>query len=327
MAPPRRSRRDPLEDQLNAISALRREPHGPEVVAKLRAGLTASHSLLVARAAKVAGEMAISELERELVAAFDRLMVDPFKLDKGCNGTRAIVEALLLLEVDAYSVFLRGIRHVQHEPAFGGTVDVAIELRANSASGLAGCYQAEIVAELVTLLVDQADAVRVAAARAIAAAARNDSEAVLRLKALTGDAEPEVVAECLTGLMRLSPERSFAFVDGFLAGRDLMLRQAAILAFGEARSARAAQRLIQLWPNEIDRNTRRVLLLAIATSRQEVAFDFLVDLVAEGDLGSAMQALDALAAFPQDAALKERVGQAIDASRHQRDLRSRREAD
>lgn len=317
------SRRDPLEDRLNAISALRREKTGPELLDKLRSALADKHNLIVARAARVAGDLSLSELEPELIAAFERLMADPARLDKGCSAAKNIAEALLALEVSAVGVFRRGLRHVQMEPAFGGPIDVAIELRGNCAIGLAGCAYAEVVVELVPLLVDKAEMVRATAARAIAAAARVESEAVLRLKALVGDEEPEVVSECLTGLMRLAPERSFDLLERFLRGSDTALKKAAFLALGEARHPKAVARLIELWPDEFDRDSRRVLLLALATSRREEACEFLVELVAESDLGSAVLALDALAVFPQDGKLRQKIDAAIRASRHVRDLKSR----
>jgi HEAT repeat protein len=325
--PVKSSRRDPLEERLNAVSALRREAVGPELLAKLRAALADSHNQMVARAARVAGDLALGELEPELKAAFERVMADPYKLDKGCSASKAIVEALLTLEADAPAIFRRGLRHVQKEPAFGGPVDVAIELRANCAMGLAGTAYPEVVVDLVPLLIDPAEFVRSTAARAIASAARVDSEAVLRLKALVGDPEPDVISECLTGLMRLSPERSFDLIEEFLRKDDLFLKKAAMLALGEARHPQAVKRLIELWPSEIDRDARRVLLLALATSRREEAFEFLVELVAESNIAAAVAALDALAVFPQDSRLRRRVDGAIRASRHFRDLRSRLSGD
>lgn len=319
-----KSRRDPLEERLNAVSALRREAEGPELIGKLRAALADPHHLMVARAAKVAGELALSALEPELAAAFERLMADPARLDKGCAAVKAIAAALLLLGSDRPALFRRGLRHVQLEPAYGGPVDVAIELRANCAIGFAGGSQGEVVVELVPLLVDPAEMVRAAAARSIAAAARVDSEAVLRLKALAGDEDPDVVAECLSGLMRLAPERSFELVEEFLGRRgEPQLRKAAMLALGEARHPRAVTRLLQLWPSELDRDSRRVLLLALATSRREEAFDFLAGLVAAGDLGSAVLALDALELFPKDPGQRSRLEAAILSSPHARDLRAR----
>ncbi len=317
------SRRDPLKDRLNAVSALRREPPGPELVAKLRAALADPHNLMVARAARVTGELLLGELAADLEAAFRRVMADPAKLDKGCSASKAIVEALLALEEDTPEVFRRGLLHRQPEPAFGGPVDVAVELRANCAVGLAGSRLPEVVIELVPLLVDPEESVRGAAARAIAAAARVDSEAVLRLKALIGDSEPEVVAECLGGLMRLAPERSFELVERFLDHRDPAQRKAAMLALGESRHERGVSLLLGLWPTEFDRDSRRVLLLALAASRREEALEFLLDRIAEGDLAAAVGALDALATVPRDAQLRQRTDEAIRRSRHHRDLAGR----
>ena len=45
----------------------------------------------------------------------------------------AIVQCLSRLELGSPEVFLRGLHHVQMEPAYGGPVDTAVELRSESA--------------------------------------------------------------------------------------------------------------------------------------------------------------------------------------------------
>lgn len=317
---PPRKRPDPVESQLKELAALRHELDGALITTRLREALTNRHNLIVARAAKMTGELGQSELAEELIAAFDRLMVDPARLDKGCNGTRAIVEALVDLEIPTPEVFRRGMIHVQMEGAFGPPVDVAVELRANSAIGLSACGDSDVVVELVPLLVDKADLVRQAAARAIGASGRLAAEAVLKLKVLSGDEEPEVTVECLGALLKLAPERSLALAEPFLRSPDAGLRQATMLALGESRLDAAVELLIAHWPRELDREARRVLLLALATSRQEAAFAFLVELVAEGDLGTAVPAIDALALSLSDPKIEARLRDAIARSEHRPDL-------
>ena len=316
----KKKRTDPVETALAELSALRREADSAVVAARLRAALEDRHNLVVARAAKLVGEFCCDGLEAELVTAFEGLMTDPAKLDRGCHGLRAIVEALVGLEVAAPRVFERGIRHVQMEPAYGGAIDVAIELRANSALGLSACGGSGVVVELVPLLVDKAEMVRIAAARAIGACRRLEAEAVLRLKILVGDEQPEVIVECLGGLLRLAPERSLELAEGHLRASDPTLRQAAVLALGESRLGAAAELLIDHWPRELDREIRRLVPLALVASRREPAFEFLFELVAESNLGDAVLAIDAVAILLTDSKLEERLRRSIARSSHRPDL-------
>src|SRR2546429_6216171 len=54
--------------------------------------------------------------------------------DPGCVAKTGIVHALLSFgDAAASDVFLRGVVHVQREPAFGPPIDTAPELRATSA--------------------------------------------------------------------------------------------------------------------------------------------------------------------------------------------------
>lgn len=308
-----------LEERLGAVGALRREADGARVLSGLRAALLAEHNMVVARGAQVAAELGLAELGPELVAAFERLMAEPGG-DRGCSGKNALVAALLDLEIHAPAVFRRGLSHVQREPAYGGPVDVAIDLRANCAIGWGRCDEGEVVLELLPLLLDPAEKVRAAAARAIGASGRVDAEAVLWLKALQGDPEREVLAECLIGLARLAPERAMDRLERFLGHEDPALRQAAVVALGEVRQQVAADRLLRQWAREQDRDTRQAVLLALAASRQESAYQFLIDQVGGGDLLSAVLAFDALKVVLHDRALQARIRQAVETSRHRRDL-------
>lgn len=323
--PAKRSRRPALEDQLAELSALRHELASPEALEKLRTALASGPSLLAAKAAKIVAEQGRAELGSELVAAFERFMTDPSVLDRGCIATKAIVEALVDLELPAPEVFKRGIRHVQLEGSYPDPNDVAIELRGNSAIGLANTGGSDTVLDLLPLLLDKQPPVRVAAARAIGACGRLEAEAVLRLKALVGDQEPEVIAECLSALVRLAPERSFELLQSFLHKDDPTVRQAAMLALGESRREEAVELLIEQWAREVDRETRRTLLLALASSRREAAFDFLLELVAEGDLLAAGGALEALAILRHDPKIRERAATAVERSSYRKDLRRRLE--
>jgi HEAT repeat protein len=329
----KRSRRPGLEELLDRISALRDDPDAPATVEALRTNLAASQNLLVARAARVAGDLGKEELVSEMLAAFDRLMADPVETDKGCHGKTEIAKALVAMEQAADGLFLSGLRHVQMEGAFGGPIDVAIELRANCAIGLANSGHPNTVLELVPLLLDPGLPARLAAAQGIAASGQVAAEAVLRFKVLAGDEEPEVLTECLAGLLRIAPERSLAFVKPLLGparprrrapGGEAdgnAVREAAILALGESRLEEAVPLLIAQWERSFDRESRRLVLLALVASRREPAVDFLVSLVAEADPTAARQAISALAVHRGDPKVRERVAAAVERSESRGELR------
>ena len=319
---PRKRRRPTLEERLDQLSELRDDPDSPETLEELRKNLASPYHLLAARAARLAGELGKSELAAEMLAAFDRLMTDPVESDKGCIAKTAIAKALLEMEHPAYALFLRGIRHVQMEPAYGGAVDAAIELRANCAIALANAGHPDTVVELVPLLVDPGFPVRLAAAQAIAASGRVEAEAVLRLKVMTGDEEPEVTAECLVGLLRLAPERSLELVKPLLdaPGRDSPVREAAILALGESRLEAAVPLLCKQWERSFDRESRRMVLLALVTTRREPALDFLLSLVAGDEPAAAREAITALAIHRHDPKIRQRVETALTASASRSEL-------
>ena len=113
-------RRQRLEDQLSELSALRAAPTSPETQAALRRALASRASHIVARAAEIVGQFQLSELDRDLVQAFERFMVNPTKTDPGCAAKTAVAEALYRMEAYQLDTYLVGIGHVQMEPVWGG---------------------------------------------------------------------------------------------------------------------------------------------------------------------------------------------------------------
>ena len=102
-----------------------------------------------------------------------------------------------------------------------GSVDTAVDVRSACAAGLVRMNHPAAMEELAALLADPEPAARRAAARTIAYADdRRAGSPLLRLKALSGDPEASVVAECLAGLVALSAEGAVPFVARFL-GRTL----------------------------------------------------------------------------------------------------------
>src|SRR5207245_2378340 len=97
---------------------------------------------------------------------FRRFLVNPVTSDPQCRAKAAIVRALLRTaqhEVDVYRV---GVEHIQREPVWGGSVDTAAELRAQSGLGLVRAGARDATLALATLLADPEAAARTGAAQA-----------------------------------------------------------------------------------------------------------------------------------------------------------------
>src|SRR5439155_12151530 len=108
-----------IEKQLDRLGRLRGAPAG-EAVPELRKALSSRIGVVVAKAAKIAGESQFCELIPELAAAFERLFEDPVGRDPQCWGKNAVAKALTELDYRESALFLRGARHLQMEPVWGG---------------------------------------------------------------------------------------------------------------------------------------------------------------------------------------------------------------
>jgi len=303
-------RKDPVEEKRSRLNDARESPGSEGSLAILRAGLADRVSIVVARAADLVGELGITTLVPEMIAAFDRFLVDPSK-DKGCLAKTAIVEALTRLEHPDPEVFLAGIRHVQREPVWGGSEDTAAWLRGLSAIGLVGCDHPRLPTHLVDLLADREKPARLGAARALGGLGRPEGALLIRLKLLHGDPEIEVLSECFHALLSLEPpSEAAAFVARFLDCGDETIAEAAALALGESRNPQALEVLKRSWERSRGspgRSFRRVLLVAMAVLRTGPATEFLVSLVSGESTESAQGALSALGPFLYNDELRERV--------------------
>lgn len=299
-----------LEDTLAVLQGLRRDPLTPSSLAELRRVLAREGNHAVARAASIAGEFEIDALVPDLVQAFDRFMASPEVEDKGCVAKAAIAEALQRIGHDDAMFFLKGLHHVQREPMFGGSVDTAAGLRGFCAFGLAQMHHPSMMLEMAHLLIDSEPAARAAAARALAQDGRAVGVPLLRLKALVGDTEPQVVGECLAALLRLDPVGSLDFVAGFLQAHSARVAEEAALALGGSRLPEALAPLRAWCDQTIHTKRRATALVAIALLRRNEAFDYLLSLVREGPANHALDAVAALGTFRSDVDLRRRVHEA-----------------
>ena len=286
-----------FEEQLEQIRLLRKASLDSVTVGKLRHALADRSNLIVAEAAKAAGEIHAADLIPELLAAYSRLFEDPVRTDPKCWGKTAIIKALITLDDSESPPFVRGSTHVQMEPVWGKVEDAAGPLRSNCILALPQCTdlrRSEVFRRLVDSLFDPLDPVRMEAVRTIEQMNGDEAPLLLRLKARVGDLRPAVTGQVFDGILNLEVERGLAFVAEFLKSADPEVRDEAALAMGMWRNAKAVEILIAAWRETVDREFRSVLLRAISSSREESALKFLLTLVSEGSGWQSAAALEAL---------------------------------
>ncbi len=308
-------KRDPVREALQALAEAARRPQDGQTLALVRDSLAHRSNHVVARAARATREAQLTALAPALIAAFPRFLEDPIQRDPGCAAKTEIVHALLSFTHPAPDVYLRGGTHVQREPAFGPPVDTAAELRATSAMALVLTEHPAALTTCVGLLVDPEPAARAGGLRALAASGRPDVALLLRLFALRGDADPDVLGEAFVGLLTLSPDDAAPFVAERLAAGDVDVARAAAMALGEARRREAIAALCGRLPVERRPDVRHAIVLALATSRHDEAFAGLLELVARGEADDSKAAVEALRMFPHDETLQSRVQAALDGRR------------
>ncbi len=301
-----------FDAQLAALDALRHEAaESPAARAKaLRHALGNRNNYIVAKAADLVRELSLAELTPDLLAAFDRFFVDPAKSDPQCWAKDAISRALAALDCQDADVFLRGMRHIQLEPVWGGSADTATNLRATCAMALVQCRSMgdhELLSNLIELLGDKEKSVRAEAARAIGQAGSRQAALLLRLRAVLADDEPEVLGACFSGILSIEGTGAIPWLGRFLKRGDNIAAEAA-LAIAQDRSPEAFRVLREKFesiqagfPGAGKRQVRNfehvddlarargrvedepwfcsVLLSAIALTRQDEAQAFLFDLV------------------------------------------------
>ena len=305
---------DPNERALVRLGELRHESLNAQVTEELRAALRDRSNLVVAKAAKVARELRATELLPEMVAAFDRLMVNASKLDKRCAAVTELVTAMYEMDYDEPQPYLVGLKHVQMEGSYGPPVDEAAKLRAVSAQGLLRTRYVDALEEVVALLVDREPAARAGAVRALAANGGEAGGLLLRLKVLTGDEEPAVLAECFAGLLSAG-EKTVAFVAKYVDVADEAIAETAMLALGESRLPAAYDVLKEKWERTVSAAVRKVLLAAMAASRLEEAVQFLVSVVENGGVSTAKDALEALSIYRSNERVVAAVRHAVEAGK------------
>jgi HEAT repeat protein len=269
-----------FEEQLAALDGLRRQP--PELrLEPLRKALAHRNNFVVAKAADLSREFQLNQLTAELLTAFDHFFSDPIKTDPQCWAKNSLSRTLAAFEYPEAGVFLRGTKHMQLEPVWGGRSDTAGTLRGTCALALVQCRsltESDLLAHLLELFADQDKSVRVEIARALEQVGSSSASLLLRLKAILGDDEPEVLGACYGAILRTEGNAAIPWLSRFLASSDDAAAEAA-LALSATHSPPALAVLQNSFAHASDPWFRSVLLSAIALTRQDSAVEFLLDLV------------------------------------------------
>jgi hypothetical protein len=270
------------------------------------------HCRVAAKAARVAEDALLYELIPALKASYARFLDKPLKQDPSCFAKKALARALVALDCNDVEFFLAGLRYRQLEPVWGGTADTAVDVRATCAMGLVASGYSRALVELTALLNDAYAGARLGAVRAIACGSPREAEMLLRAKALGGDAEPQIVGECFTGLLSVAPEESIPFVAAYLAHADGAVRELAALALGESKLDGALRPLREAWSEVlVEEEFRRALLRAAAAHRSDAAFDWLSEIVVDARVPVALAVIEAVAPYKHNARLMQRLTSAL----------------
>jgi HEAT repeat protein len=201
---------------------------------------------------------------------------------------------------------------VQLEPVYGGKADTAAEVRIQCGIALVRIGHPDALFELANHLADREVEVRRAAVKAVAAVGSESGGLLLRLKALTGDEDADVLAFAFSGLMAIAPERSLGFAASYLLSAGPEVAQGAALAIGGSATPEAFAALRRAWDQCLDAERKTMLLLPIALTRQDGAKEFLLGVVREEHQAKAEEAVAALKLFEADASLCGLLRDAVD---------------
>jgi hypothetical protein len=302
-----------LSEELKAGAPL--EPAQREF---LRKSLAQRNNFLVSKAAALVADLALRDLLPEVLSAFDRFFVNAPKSDPQCWAKNALSKAMVKLEHRQKELYLRGMRHHQMEPVWGGQSDTAGVLRGTCAHALVDCpgiSDADLLTALLEPLTDVDKTVRMEAARAIAQVGGVSAALLLRLRALIGlqghgDEEPEVLGVVYASLLSLEGACAVPLVAKALEAGDDIAAEAAF-ALADSRLSEAFAALLTRHHEGADAWFGSVLLSAIALTRLPEAMDFLIATVAR-DAREAPEAIEAIGRIGPSAELRGRLEQAIE---------------
>lgn len=315
------AKKDQVAESLAQLKLLSGHPRSDAAIEALTNAIASKSNLIVTKAAEIIDKARLDQFIPQLISAFDRFMPEGKSADPGCAAKTAIAKALYELEARAEPVFLRGIHHIQMEGVWGGSTDTAAELRGLCALGLVRCNARDVLDELAELLVDHQASARLMAARAIAYSENDAGAPLLRMKILSGDESPDVLAECCAALLRLTPRKAVECLNRFADPNMNDLFEITLMALGESRLPAAFDLLKDHFNNQLIGQKKIPWLLPIAMTRLAQAVEFLIRLIDTEHVSVAAAAIEALMKIHHaDENLKIRIKTRVE-SRNEDELR------
>lgn len=263
-----------IDSMLDELAAIRDRELTEDDKTLVRRRLGHRNSVVVARAAGCAAAHSLSDLVPLLVKRFDDFRKDGPRADKGCVAKLAIVKALDRLEHDRVEWFLEASRIVQHEPAYGGSVDTAVQLRRQSLQAMATFPWFAVSRRLVEMLGDPSPIVRTAAVSALSGFEGREAENILLTKAVCGDDSDDVTGLCLRALLAFGTDQNLTLVLDRLTHADDAIKVEAAFAVAESCRDTGLPHLMDAFYDEEELSVRRSILLAISTMRSDEALEF-----------------------------------------------------
>lgn len=307
--------------QLEAMSGKIPDDAG---IQRLHAALGKENNYLVAKAARIIADHSLVSLLPQVLTAFNRFFIDPVKTDPQCWAKNALAKTLVKLECRDAEVYLRGLRHHQEEPVWGGQSDTAGALRATCTHALVDCEglkDFDLLNILLEPLVDLDKTVRMEAARALGQVGGVSAALILKLGILLRKEEPEVLGACFSALLGMdSVDKSgtIRLVADCLDDGEEAAAEAAF-ALAETHDPAALATLVTRRRKAADVWFASVLDNAIALTRLEEGLEFLLGMI-ENDARQAASALEAISRVYQSEGMRARVYGAVTASKSERVL-------
>ena len=173
-----------------------------------------------------------------------------------------------------------------------------------------GISDAELLTALLEPLTDSDKTVRIEAARAIGQVGGVSAALLLRLRALLGKDEPEVLGAVYSALLDLEGVQAIPLVAQYLEEGDDVAAEAAF-ALSENRSQAALAALLARLRAGADAWFGSVMLSAIALTRLPEAMDYLIAQIAR-ETREAASAIEAIGRIAPNEELRARVEQAVE---------------
>jgi len=313
-----------FERELALLEAMSGRVPDASGMERVRRALGHENNYLVAKAARIVADHGLTEVLPEVRAAYHRFFIDAVNSDPQCWAKNSLVKALVKLECRDADLYLRGLRHTQEEPVWGGQSDTAGALRATCTHALTICEglsTERLLDILLAPLLDHDKTVRMEAAKAIGVVGGPAAALLLKLRVLLRKEEAEVLGACFSAILGMQDNdrnASIALVADFLDDVEEAAAEAAF-ALAETHDPAALAALIARRRKGADAWFGSVLDNAIVLTRLPEGLDFLLGII-QKDARQAASALEAISRVHHSAEAIARIETAVQQAQSERVL-------